>query len=343
MRGLAHGGRLAAAARESGIPPDRWLDLSTGISPWSWPVPALPQEVFQRLPEADGALEGAAAAYYGLPRQRLLPVPGSQWALGCLPQLVERQAAALPRLAYAEHGRAWRRAGHRVLRWEEPPELEAAVVSGRVAAAVVVQPENPTARTFDPQWLLFLAERLKRRGGLLVVDEAFVDPFPELSLAPRAGGALVVLRSLGKFFGLAGLRLGFALAAEPLLRRLARRLDPWAVSGPARWVGARALADMSWQRRQRARLAAAGAAWRRALALRFGAAAVAATPLFTAVALDGEAARRLDAESRRRALLLRFYARGHRAWARLGLPPEGRWQETLARLEGALRAAEVGR
>ena len=101
-----------------------------------------------------------------------------------------------------------------------------------------------------------LAGELRRRGGLLVIDEAFMDVAPAgSSLAPDvASGNVIVLRSFGKFFGLAGLRLGFVLAAPPLGKKIAAALGPWAVSGPAIAVGTQALADTPWIERTRARL-----------------------------------------------------------------------------------------
>ncbi len=244
---LEHGGALRAAAARHGIPFDDWLDLSTGINPQGWPVPAVPAPVWRRLPEPGDGLETVAADYYGSPNP--LPVAGSQAAIQALPLLREPGRAGVLALSYAEHAHAWRRAGH------ELEQLDVAMLAAaieRLDVLVLVNPNNPTGLRFDPATLLDWRARLAARGGWLVVDEAFVDATPESSLAAHVGQpGLIVLRSLGKFFGLAGARVGFVLGESVLLERLADRLGPWAVSGPSRWVAARALADRDWQDRTR--------------------------------------------------------------------------------------------
>ena len=245
---LEHGGRLRAAAKRYGIPVNAWLDLSTGINPNAWPVPALPAELWQRLPEEDDGLVEAAKNYYGT---TLLPVAGSQAAIQMLPRLFNPCSVALVATSYAEHERAWQQHGHQIIHDEDLLQSDADVV-------VVVNPNNPTGKLYGAAELLGLHARLVQRGGMLVVDEAFMDATPEHSLAPycpRSG--LVVLRSLGKFFGLAGARVGFVLAAENILRPLAELLGPWPVATPARHVAKLALCDTDWQEKTRAALLAA--------------------------------------------------------------------------------------
>jgi cobalamin biosynthetic protein CobC len=238
------------AARRFGIPAERWLDLSTGINPLGWPVPASPAECWRRLPEADDGLIETAGRYYG--SGSLLPVAGSQAALQALPLLRRPCRVGVLAPGYGEHARAWERCGHAVARLSVAG-IDAALDG--LDVLVVINPNNPTGEVFAPATLSEWQHRLAARDGWLVVDEAFMDATPELSLAPRAGTrGLVVLRSLGKFFGLAGARVGFVLAWQELLSRLEDRLGPWAVSGPARWVAARALADFGWQEEARKRL-----------------------------------------------------------------------------------------
>ena len=252
--GLEHGGRLREAARRFAIPVDDWLDLSTGINPLGWPVPPLAPECWQRLPEPDDGLPEAAAGYYG--SDQLLPVAGSQAAIQALPRLRPACRVGVLAPAYAEHRRAWEGAGHQV----EPVAADAvADAAERLDALVLVHPNNPTGATFPREQLLHWHRTLAARGGWLVVDEAFMDPTPEASLAPEAGAeGLVVLRSLGKFFGLAGARVGFVLTGPDLRRGLDAYLGPWAVSHPAREIARRALADTAWQQATRARLNEAG-------------------------------------------------------------------------------------
>lgn len=247
---LEHGGRLQQAARCYGIAPADWLDLSTGINPNGWPVPDLPAHTWSRLPDNDDGLEAAAHVYYGT--QSLLPVAGSQAAIQALPSLRDACRVGVLSPSYAEHAQAWQRQGHAV----QP--INAAQVNeivARLDVLVLVRPNNPTGERFAVQQLIDWHAQLAVRGGWLIVDEAFMDATPDASLAPfcpRAG--LIVLRSLGKFFGLAGARVGFVLAAREILQALDEYLGPWAVSGPARAVATLALQDRSWQSQTRARL-----------------------------------------------------------------------------------------
>lgn len=251
---LEHGGRLQRAAQQYGIPVGDWLDLSTGINPQGWPVPPIPATVWSRLPEEEDGLAQAACAYYGC--GHALPVAGSQAAIQALPHLRPRGRVGVISPGYAEHAQAWRAAGHNVqpLRHETlGREL------GPYDVVVLIQPNNPTGTRYSKEALLAWHAELTARGGWLVVDEAFMDATPEDSLAAftdRPG--LIVLRSLGKFFGLAGARVGFVLARPDLLQPLAERLGPWPVSGPSRYVAAQALRDTAWQAAMRARLQTSG-------------------------------------------------------------------------------------
>ncbi|HVJ38476.1 MAG TPA: threonine-phosphate decarboxylase CobD [Stenotrophomonas sp.] len=250
---LEHGGRLLRAARQFGIAPEQWLDLSTGVSPWPWPVPALPASAWQRLPEDEDGLREAAQSYYGA--AQLLPVAGSQAAIQALPQLRARSRVGIIAPGYNEHAHAWRRAGHDVV-LAAADVLRAAVDDFDVL--VLIHPNNPGGDRFAGEHLLDLRARLARRGGWLVVDEAFIDATPENSLCAHAGiDGLVVLRSIGKFFGMAGARAGFVFAVHDLLDTLRERLGPWALSGPSRWAVRQALVDRAWQAQARPRLLAA--------------------------------------------------------------------------------------
>jgi len=255
---LEHGGNLQAAVQRYGIPRAAWIDLSTGINPQAYPVPPLAADAWHRLPEQNAALLDAARHYYGA--TRLLAVAGSQAAIQGLPQLRARRAphskVVLAEPSYAEHAHQWRRAGHEVCTVAHE-YLADAVADCDVM--VVCNPNNPTGATVEPGVLLQWAEKLAARGGWLIVDEAFGDVLPALSVASMAERAgLIVLRSVGKFFGLAGLRLGFVAAEQTLLDDLADELGPWGVSGPAQEIGAQALGDLAWQEAMRTHLHAQG-------------------------------------------------------------------------------------
>lgn len=252
---LEHGGRLLRAIERYGIAREDWLDLSSGIAPWAFPIPEIPLRAWARLPETDDGLEQAAAAYYGV--DELLPVAGSQAAIQALPRLRPLSKVGVLSPCYAEHAEAWSRVGHRLLELSEE-QVEAQLDS--LDVLVLVNPNNPTGRLLSPQTLLGWHERLARHGGWLLVDEAFMDNTPAQSIAAfsqRPG--LIVLRSFGKFFGLAGVRLGFVLAETPLLRALAEELGPWSISGPTRVLGQESFADSESQRLQIERCATASA------------------------------------------------------------------------------------
>lgn len=249
-----HGGRLLAAAEAFGIPPGEWLDLSTGINPSPWQVAPVAPDAWARLPEPEDGLVEAAAAYYGA--ASLLPVAGSQAAIQALPQLRPPGRVGVLSPAYAEHAYGWAKAGHELVILS-PERIEEALPA--LDTLVLVNPNNPTGHRFGRARLLEWHHRLAARGGWLLVDEAFMDPTPEASLAAEAHrSGLIVLRSLGKFFGLAGARVGFVLSAPELLSQLDDRLGPWTVAGPAREVARGALADTQWQAKARRELRIAG-------------------------------------------------------------------------------------
>ncbi len=233
---------MIAAAQNYKIPASRWLDLSTGINPNGWQVPEIPSEVWQRLPESNDGLINIASNYYGC--SSILPVAGVQAAIQALPQLRATSRIGIVWPGYSEHARAWKMTGDNV-KLIPPNEVDEALSS--IDVLVIINPNNPTGHYFEPKTLLLWHRYLVARGGWLVVDEAFIDATPQLSLAqycPRPG--LIVLRSLGYFFGLAGLRMGFVLAEKEVLLLMNEYLGPWSVSSPARWVAKHALADYGW-------------------------------------------------------------------------------------------------
>lgn len=245
---LEHGGRLREAARQHHIPLRDWLDLSAAINPVTYPVGDIPATAWQRLPEDDDELIAIAARYYGT--DRLLPVAGSQAAIQALPSLLGtalRVGVLQP--TYNEHPHAWRQAGHTVV------PLAADTIDAQLDtldALLLVNPNNPTGATFTTDTLLRWHVTLQQKNAWLLVDEAFIDADPAHSLVPHASQpGLVVLRSLGKFFGLAGARVGFVFAPTDLLAALGERLGPWPISHPSRLAAIRALADTAWQQQQR--------------------------------------------------------------------------------------------
>ena len=321
---LEHGGRLRQAALHYGIAESDWLDLSTGLAPWPFAVPEIPERAWARLPETDDGLEQAACAYYGAPD--LLPVPGSQCAIQLIPRLRRSGKVGVLSPCYAEHAHAWRRNGHIV---REVMEHEVDFYLDNLDVLVVVNPNNPTGLSLAPEQLLEWHARLTQRGGWLVVDEAFMDNTPSLSLAEystREG--LIVLRSFGKFFGLAGVRLGFVLAESKLLKLLAEQVGPWAVSGPTRIVGQACLSDTEAHARQRERSERASQRLAELLVV-YGLAPLGGCALFQWLITPN--AEHLYEFMAQRGILLRLFA--HNSSLRFGLPAhEADW----LRLEQAL-------
>ncbi|UIJ71495.1 threonine-phosphate decarboxylase CobD [Aurantimonas sp. HBX-1] len=239
---LRHGGALDAAIARFGGQRAEWLDLSTGINPAPPPLPDLSPALWQRLPEAELGASAIAAARscYGAPLQAgIVAAPGTQALIAALPSLLPHGRVAILEPTYSGHRLAFETAGHAVIGIAALTEVPA-----EATIAVVVNPNNPDGSVHEPAELLALAERLAARGGLLVVDEAFADADPGRSVAFATGRpGLLVHRSFGKFFGLAGLRLGFALTTPGLADALRGQLGAWAVSGPALAVGAAWLGD----------------------------------------------------------------------------------------------------
>ncbi len=329
---IVHGGDLAAARLRFPASPEPWIDLSTGINPHAYPVPALAADTWQRLPQSsdERALRQAAAQRYAAAdADCVVAASGSQALIQVVPRLIEPCDVVVLGPTYGEHAAAWARCGHRVAERHELAEI------GDARVVVVVNPNNPTGRIIGSAGLRAMAAMLAHRRGLLIVDEAFADFAPPgVSIASDLPPVTIVLRSFGKAYGLAGLRLGFAIAQPGVCRKLRGELGPWAVSGPAAVIGAAALADAPW-------LAAAGATLaedcrrRDALLRACGCELEGGTRLFRLARHPGARAM-ADTLGRAGIHVRRFPA--HPSWLRFGLPDtEPAWQ----RLTAALRATDA--
>ena len=247
-----HGGNLGAARRLFPGAPEPWIDLSTGVNPHPYPLPPLAPECWARLPEPDdlAALEVIAARRYGAGAAQTIAASGSQAIIQMLARLYPARRVGILGFSYGGHERAWRAAGASVETVDDIDGLTTFDV------AIVVNPNNPDGRLADRRALAALQRAMAARGGMLVVDEAFMD-------IDRRGQSLIpilpahrtiALRSFGKTYGLAGLRLGFAIASDDLVAPLRAALGPWPVNGLAIAIGRAALADESWLDRTRLRL-----------------------------------------------------------------------------------------
>lgn len=323
---VEHGGALTDACRAFGGRPAEWLDLSTGINPNSVPIPAIDEAAWRRLPDA-GLMEAASAAaatHYGTAAEvSPLPVAGTQSVIQVLPSLFSGPVAVLGP-TYEEYRFRFQSAGIAVDLIGSLDE-----VGSHHRLLIVVNPNNPDGRVLSRDTLVQVADQLDRQGGHLIVDEAFADVEPGHSVADLAGAQanLVVLRSFGKFFGLAGLRLGFVLAADPIAGRIRAEQGPWAVSGPALDLATRVLEDreaveavrqLLQERRQALADVLAGS----------GLSVAGGTGLFALVFFDGAAAlhRRL---CQQHILTRKFDHTPH--WLRFGLAASGDEDARLAR------------
>ena len=241
-----HGGRLAEARRLFPDAPTPWVDLSTGVNPVPWQGEGAADDSRLPDPEATLALEAAAAAMFGARADHVAAVPGTELALRLLPAVTGARRAGIVTPAYASYDQAWNPA-RRLARGEiDIRDLDVLVLGN---------PNNPDGAILPRDEVLSLAARMERQDGWLIVDEAFADAAPEVSVADKASGRLIVLRSFGKFFGRPGLRLGFVVAGRDILARLRALVGEWPVSVQATIVGRRAYADLAWQQAVRARLA----------------------------------------------------------------------------------------
>jgi cobalamin biosynthesis protein CobC len=312
-----HGGNLAIARARYPDAPDPWIDLSTGINPFSYPIPDVSAASWARLPEefAVSLLENAAAEAYAVRRERaVVAAPGSQALIELLPRAFSARRVGIFGFTYAEHERVWRDAGCVVETVDHLSALEAYDIG------IVVNPNNPDGRLVPTTDLLVLAEAMGRLGSRLIVDEAFVDVlFEGASLAPYLPDkGAIILRSFGKTYGLAGLRLGFAIAGREDEARLREALGLWAISGPAIEIGMTALRDHEWLKMTRERLidkAARLDLWlhKQGLTVKGG------TPLYRFVVTD-DARRQFERFAKAGVLVRAFRDQPH--WLRIGLPAE---------------------
>lgn len=253
-----HGGRLGVARAAFPAAPEPWIDLSTGINPHAYPAPASTAVDRARLPDPLRLreLERVAARGFGVDEpRRVVATPGTELALRLLPIAIGAKHAAIVTPTYSSHADAWRRAGATVV---ESAAHQLDLDSAAERVVVIVNPNNPDGAAIVRERVLELHDELHANGGSLVIDEAFVDVDPALSICDLAGTPrapnLIALRSFGKFYGLAGVRLGFAIGSSLVTERLRGLIGDWPVSGDALAAGLAAYADTEWARKMRAML-----------------------------------------------------------------------------------------
>ncbi len=308
-----HGGDLDRAVARYGGTRAGWSDLSTGINPFPYPIPDLPHESWTALPD-QGALDQlitAARSFWHVPDGAgILPVPGASAAIALIPLLAPPGRVHIPGPTYNEHSASFTSAG-----WSLAPDATA------TDASVHVHPNNPDGTRWQHSDIT---------GQLRIIDESFCDVMPERTLidAATTPGTLI-LKSFGKFWGLAGLRLGFVIGDPALLAHLSRLLGPWAVAGPALHIGRAALQDNTWATQTREQLAAQSTRLDTLMTAK-SAALVGGTPLFRLYRVD----RAADWQDRlaRHHIWSRVFPY-NQTWLRLGLPDAAGWhriQDALA-------------
>lgn len=239
-----HGGRLDAAVVRYGGQKNEWLDLSTGINPISYPIPDLAPEIWEKLPDtkAEKHLISVARKAYQVPdHMGIVAANGTQALIELLPKVITCNQVSIVSPTYNEHELAWQKSGSHIelIKKDDPIPLG-------TNGLVTVNPNNPDGSVYSVQELLELANKLATHHAKLIVDEAFCDCSPNTSLIPQMPDNAIVFRSFGKFFGLAGLRLGFLIGPASLIVQISHLLGPWAVSGPALAIGSAALSDEFW-------------------------------------------------------------------------------------------------
>ena len=303
--------------------PRPWLDLSTGVNPHPYPAPRATRAARAGLPDPASLeeLEEAAGRAFGAPPACICATAGAEAALHLLASSLPVRSVAVVGPTYGGHAQAWAAAG-------VPATPVADREAAEAEAVVLVNPNNPDGRRLTADTVGLLAARLSRQGRWLIVDESFVETAPELSVAAQAGGRLVVLRSFGKFYGLAGLRLGFVVGDPALLVRLRARQGDWPVSADAIAAGLRAYPDARWASRTSRRLTRDATRLDELLG-RAGCEVLGGSPLFR-LARTADAGQRFERLARR-GVLVRPFAHAPDQ-LRFGLPPLGAW----SRLEAAL-------
>ncbi len=335
---IVHGGDLVSARRRygarEGAGEDGWIDLSTGINPVPYPIPDIPMDAWTRLPgfRETRAFMAAASESYGASEGAILPIPGAQAGIQLLGRALAKHGGPTVYLAptYGEYVRCFQNA--------EPVSdlfaIRRALDAGGVA--IICNPNNPDGRALAPGEVLALADRAERRAGWLVVDESFADIAPEISACSRAGrGGLVVLRSFGKFYGLAGLRLGALLGPPRLLSTVEKDMGPWPVSGPALHIGRTALLDDAWAKEARNRIRA-DARWLSDRLERAGYRVIGRAGLFTLIKLDD--VRGWHVHLAKLGIWTRVF-KDHPNWLRMGMP--GLSEHDWRRLSAALELGDV--
>ena len=327
---IQHGGNLDDAVKRYNISKKLWLDLSTGISPWSYPFKNLPKNVWQELPPSNHELLTVAAKYYDVNYDKITATPGSQLAIRLIPQLFEPTNVAIPSSGYQEHAASWQMARHKLITYQNTTQLLELISKKLVEHVIIINPNNPSGEKIN---ISTLEKITKKTNGTCIIDEAFIDYYntADINSATKILNIhdchnLIILRSIGKFFGLAGIRLGFALGSHPKLAILRSLLEPWSISHPSQQIGIQALKDKQWQQQQITNIRQQQEAFHEVLTDTLNQYlkqySLAEAGLFNTVFSDKQSLIEFHHELAKNRIWTRFGNQGETSWLRFGLPKD---------------------
>lgn len=275
---MDHGGNIHMASRKTGIPEKRIIDFSASINPLGMPVSArlALRRQFSLLghypePFAEGLSE-QIGHMLGVGPDAIICGNGSTELIYLIPRTLKPRHVLITAPTFSEYEKACRNSSDKlhVTRYALKKEnnfdvrtdefiqaMEGSSGSSRVTRyasppcdmAFICNPNNPTGRLIRKDDLLRIAEAAKRLGCYLIVDEAFIDFCPAESVAHEVAGNpfLIVLRSLTKFYALAGLRLGYGIFPHAVAEMLKRQKEPWTVNSLAQAAGKASIKDLDYQ------------------------------------------------------------------------------------------------
>lgn len=266
-----HGGDIWKASADSGSKAESLLDFSASINPLGLSPRA--RSAVKRAIRLAGAypepaastLNSALASFHSVAPDEIAAGNGSTEFIYLLPQVFRPGSALVVEPAFSEYREALKLFGAPVdsfiLREDDGFSLDLARFEKKTrkgyGLVYIGNPSNPTGAAFEKETVLEAARVLDKRGGTLVVDEAFADFSEGCSVKKEAVKRknIVVLRSMTKFFSMAGLRLGFIVSNRGVVKRFSRRLPPWSVNTAASFAAVAALKDAPYIERTKRWLA----------------------------------------------------------------------------------------
>lgn len=265
VRSNRHGGDVHAASRELQCDVAQVLDFSASINPLGpsprvWRAINRSRPLLEHYPDPECLdLRRALAEQWGCEPRHIVVGNGSMELIAALPRALKMRHLAVVQPTFSEYAASMARSGGRVTTlfasrdegYRLPVErlmqlMKQPGTGGRkIDGLVLCNPNSPTGQACTAEEVWALATAAQRRGVWLIVDESFVDFCPERSVLPLGvcGARLIVLRSFTKFYGLPGLRAGYAVAAPRVVESIRRALPPWSVNMMAQVAALAALHD----------------------------------------------------------------------------------------------------